>query len=71
MGSYEFLKLKDNLRSALGNGLTDQTKELVKRLLSEYKNNPQHKTGRMGRHGVISSKNFLKCLHLLFNLTPD
>ena len=41
MGSYEFIKLQDNLRSALGNGPTDQAKELVMRLLSEYKSNPQ------------------------------
>ena len=41
MGSNKFLKLQDNLRSALGNGTTDQAKELVMGLLSEYKSNPQ------------------------------
>lgn len=42
MESCEFKKLKENLRSALRNGLTDQdTEELVMKLLSEYKSNPQ------------------------------
>ena len=54
MERYDLTKLQEELRRELGNGLTDQAVEIVKgKCLNTI---ATHKTGRIRRHGVISSK---------------
>lgn len=38
---YDLTQLQEDLRRELGNGLTDEAVESVKRLLSKYKSNPK------------------------------
>nr|XP_022308663.1 cysteine dioxygenase type 1-like isoform X1 [Crassostrea virginica]XP_022308664.1 cysteine dioxygenase type 1-like isoform X2 [Crassostrea virginica] len=41
MERYDLTQLQEDLRRELGNGLTDEAVEAVKRLLSKYKSNPK------------------------------
>ena len=41
MERYDLTQLQEDLRRELGNGLTDEAVESVKRLLSKYKSNPK------------------------------
>ena len=38
---YDLTQLQEDLRRELGNGLTDEAVEAVKRLMSKYKSNPK------------------------------
>lgn len=38
---YDLTQLQEDLRRELGNGLTDEAVEAVKRLLFKYKSNPE------------------------------
>ena len=38
---YDLTQLQEDLRRELGNGLTDEAVEAVKRIMSKYKNNPK------------------------------
>lgn len=41
MERYDLTQLQEDLRRELGNGLTDEAVEAVKRLMSKYKSNPK------------------------------
>ena len=41
MERYDLTQLQEDLRRELGNGLTDEAVEAVKRIMSKYKNNPK------------------------------
>ena len=41
MERYDLTQLQEDLRRELGNGLTDEAVEAVKRLVSKYKSNPK------------------------------
>ena len=41
MERYDLTQLQEDIRRELGNGLTDEAVEAVKRLMSKYKSNPK------------------------------